>query len=340
MWRFGDKAVPVLLDEPSAAGREDAPDEADEPPSHLPLVDWNARERGYLMPVITPCRPRICSTHHVSKATLAVLRAEIARANHISLAAVAPAPPRARLASTPPASSPDDPDELKGDVGTPEVGVEGRPVVSPPPGTLDDRWAALFEPTDFFRAYASYVAVQISAASDVELLHWKSYVRAQLRRLVVLLEHTAGVEWVHPLPWPMRSLPIAIASEPNPSPNGTSANATITNDIGSASAESLPTEGRASCCFFVGLRFAAADGTASARGAGRVVDLRPAGTAFVELGTKWAERSAHCPTARMLVRHTARSELPTSLRTRDATQLPFEDEQDAAAMVGVQGTLT
>ena len=92
--------------------------------------------------------------------------------------------------------------------------------------------------------------------------------------------------------------------------------------------------------YFVGLRFAAADGTASARGVGRVVDLRPAGTAFVELGTKWAERSAHCPTARMLVRHTARSELPTSLRTRDATQLPFEDEQDAAAMVGVQGTLT
>ena len=46
---------------------------SDELPPKLAASDWNpaknTRDRAYLMPVITPCRPRLCATHGVTRST-------------------------------------------------------------------------------------------------------------------------------------------------------------------------------------------------------------------------------------------------------------------------------
>ena len=58
-WKFGaSPATPVLL-----TGADQL--STDELPHKLAAADWNpgrnARDRAYLMPVITPCRPRLCA---------------------------------------------------------------------------------------------------------------------------------------------------------------------------------------------------------------------------------------------------------------------------------------
>ena len=77
----------------------------------------------------------------------------------------------------------------------------------------------------------------------------------------------------------------------------------------------------------------------------REIDLRPAGSAFVAIGAAWEDRAALCPSAHMLVRLTARAQLPLTLRTSTArlvaagsspcgTELPFDDPHDEAAFCG------
>ena len=111
VWRFGENAIPVLLDDKTVEpedGGDAVGDSAaiaasatatrgrDGRARSSRRLRWNAaRDRGYLMPVITPCRPRLCTTHTVMKSTLAVLRSEIGRAGEIAKAAMegkAPAP--------------------------------------------------------------------------------------------------------------------------------------------------------------------------------------------------------------------------------------------------------
>ena len=65
----------------------------------------------------------------------------------------------------------------------------------------------------------------------------------------------------------------------------------------------------------------------------RQLDLRPAATAFHALIQGWEDRAELCPSARLLVRHMLRAELPEALRG-DAQALPFVDELDAQAVGG------
>ena len=311
VWRFGENAIPVLLDdktvEPedggdavgdsaaiaaSAAATEDEMDV----PAHLAASDWNAaRDRGYLMPVITPCRPRLCTTHTVMKSTLAVLRSEIGRAGEIAKAAMegkAPAPGRA---TTP----------VGDNNGSDGNGSHHGAAAA---AAIDERWSPLFNPTDFFSSYNHYVAAHLSASSDSELLHWRAFVKARLHKLVSLLEKVNGVSWVHPLSWPMATLPVRSegdAIDP-PSPY---------------------------CTFFVGIRFASGAGE-PAGGGKRQLDLRPAATSFHALATSWEDKAELCPSAQMLVRHAARAELPAALSELPAEEWPFLDELDVQAIRG------
>lgn len=101
-WKFGEVSLPVLLHASDALGgyvtsprlrsaklihRLGALSSGNvELPSHIAALDWNpqnARDRTYVMQVITPCRPRICATHSVCKSTLAVLKAELALASSV-----------------------------------------------------------------------------------------------------------------------------------------------------------------------------------------------------------------------------------------------------------------
>lgn len=176
VWRFGEDAVPVLLDE--AAGDADA-DAEEAPPTHLKIADWSRRDRGYLMPVITPCRPRLCSTHSVTKSTLGVIKAEIARAHELASVAMLARPVPSPAAAVAAAVAPSDPavvvkSETPITASTPATAPTGR---GTPVEAADERWGALFAPIDFFDAYEHYVGVQLTAASAAELLHWRSFVK-------------------------------------------------------------------------------------------------------------------------------------------------------------------
>jgi hypothetical protein len=192
-----------------------------------------------------------------------------------------------------------------------------------------DLWGALFAPLDFFGSYGHYVAVQLSAASAAELAHWRAFVRSRLRRLVLLLEGTAGVEWVHPLTWPMCTLAAEDAAEGG----AVGCDETIHSSAGYG------------CCFFVGVRLAAPRTSSVPVSRGREIDLRLAGSAFVAIGAAWEDRATLCPSAHMLIRLTARAQLPSTLRTSTArlvaagscpggTELPFDDPHDEAAFCG------
>ena len=86
------------------------------------------------------------------------------------------------------------------------------------------------------------------------------------------------------------------------------------------------------CCFFLGLRFVPGGGERQGGPSGaRYVDLRPAATSFVALAGSWEDKATLCPSGKMLVRHTARAELPHAL-LRDTRTLPFDDENDALAI--------
>ena len=391
VWRFGENAVPVLLDEAADAAEAatDAATEMEGPPAHLRIADWSPRDKGYLLPVITPCRPRLCATHSMTRSTLAVLKAEIERAYDLVSTAVGaamhvrpPSTPAAVDAAAPAAAATlaaaataataataaegatgaEAPaHEAGGDVdereraevrlsslsaqaseaqhGAPDAWdprrSRSRSPVDPPVDRDRDRdrdrdlWGALFAPLDFFGAYGHYVAVQLSAASAAELAHWRAFVRSRLRRLVLLLEGTAGVEWVHPLTWPMCTLAAEDAAEGG----AVGCDETIHSSAGYG------------CCFFVGVRLAAPRTSSVPVSRGREIDLRLAGSAFVAIGAAWEDRATLCPSAHMLIRLTARAQLPSTLRTSTArlvaagscpggTELPFDDPHDEAAFCG------
>lgn len=83
------------------------------------------------MPLITPCPPRLCATHAVCKSTLAVLKAEIARAHEICA--------RAALQR----------DARDG----------SRAATSAAHFEVRNEWAPLFAPLDMFGLYPSFVQV-------------------------------------------------------------------------------------------------------------------------------------------------------------------------------------
>ena len=116
----------------------------------------------YLMPVITPCRPRLCTTHSISKATLAVVKAEISRANELASTALHTRTTSAIVATSAGAGG-----------ATPSSG-----------SAAGVHYTSLFAPTDFFVSYHHYLGVQLTANNDAELLHWRAFVRARLHRLV------------------------------------------------------------------------------------------------------------------------------------------------------------
>ena len=308
-------------------------------PSHLSAVlsEWRKGDT-YLMPVITPCRPRLCATHSTTRSTLGVLKAEIRRALELATSALTVG--RAGLAS---ARTPSPlgggqgeggggggghnggdanaagESSRHGEGGGPAPEVEGKQLHQ-----ADERWAALFEPADFFEAYPSYVVVQCVASTHEELRHWKAFVKARLHRMVQLIEKAGSIALAHPLPWPLCVPPARTGDEhhegeaPGEATGG-----------GSGAANPSSTSNTAACCFFFGVRFVPGGGELIA--GTRCVDLRPAATAFAALGQAWEDKSRLCPSARMLVRHTERADLPSALR-RGARALPFDDRNDAIAI--------
>ena len=299
VWKFGSPAVPVLLDAVDE-GAELAGEPTDELPAHLAVADWTPRDRHYLMPLITPCRPRICATHSVCHSTLAVIKAELARAVPIAAAAAAAAAAKGRSSATPP----------------PDASA------SPPPS----KWSPLFKPLDFFGSYKSFVSVMLSADNATQMLHWRSFVKSRLRKLVLMLEQVPAVSYVHPLPWALRAPPARDAL--------TSALTShlAAGDGGGApapAAEAGAGAGECSACFFIGLRFSRAEGERLADG--RYADLRPAASSFISMVNAWESKPLLCASGLVHIRHTERADLPDAVLQGPAA-LPFDDKHEAATV--------
>lgn len=294
LWKFGE-TTPVLIQGSASA--------ASELPLKLNALDWTpaqSRERGHVMAVITPCWPRLCATHSVTKSTLALLKAELARAAAIVAAATQPV----RESSTPPTRS------AAPEGGEPECASSATAGSGEQAAGSDPRWAKLFEPLDFFASYGGFVCVRLSAATAAQQMHWKGWVKSRLRRLVVSLERLPAVELVHPLPWSLDTAGCAGDGKATP-PTAESTDASASGSV--------------RCCFFVGIRFLP--------GGGRQVDLRGAAGEFAD-SLNWSSKEALCPTGTALLRYTRRADLPPEL-LGGGLALPFDEEQDRIAVCGV-----
>lgn len=175
-------------------------------------------------------------------------------------------------------------------------------------------FADLFTPVDFFGAYRGFVGVELITDHAEEAMHWSGWVKSRLRRLVLSLEKLPLVETVHPLPWPM-----AVAA------------CAIENPIGASSAASAALN---RISFFIGVGITR--GADTPPGGTQQVDLRPAAAEFVSHVQSWDRKAELCPSAKLQVRYTRRSELPIEL-LQGSTALPFADEQDRIAVCGCRG---
>lgn len=181
--------------------------------------------------------------------------------------------------------------------------------------------------------------MQLSADEEEQLLHWRSFIKARLHRLVLLLEKVSGVDWCHPLPWPVRSAPAAARKSATEAAPAGSKEASDGKDVAAAGAavgsnpDASVTSAPCGCSFFLGLRLSAA-----AAGSERTIDLRPAAMAFITLVAGWDEKSQLCPTAKCMLRHTAQTELPRSF-LGGVTGLPLVDRRDVLALQRSDGSV-
>ncbi|CAI5931391.1 unnamed protein product [Closterium sp. NIES-64] len=143
----------------------------------------NPRDALHLMPIITPAYPCMNSSYNVSESTLRVMKDEFRRGKEIC-------------------------DRIEGAVGGGGAaggaggaagGAAGGGAGGGGTGEQRAEWAELFEPFAFFEAYNHYLQIDISAASDADMLKWKGWVESRLRTLVTRIErHTDGLLQCHP----------------------------------------------------------------------------------------------------------------------------------------------
>eukprot|EP01119_Soliformovum_irregulare_P025754 TRINITY_DN9624_c0_g1_i1.p1 TRINITY_DN9624_c0_g1~~TRINITY_DN9624_c0_g1_i1.p1 ORF type:complete len:640 (+),score=158.21 TRINITY_DN9624_c0_g1_i1:48-1967(+) len=130
----------------------------------LGLKVWNPKihpkDRGHLMPVITPAYPAMNSTYNVSESTLQVMKAEFSRGTKITFE------------------------------------IEQKFQANP----NENHWKTLFEKSDFFTRYKAYVHVEILGETEEEHRTWEGWVESRLRFLIQFLENTPNLQYASPFP--------------------------------------------------------------------------------------------------------------------------------------------
>ncbi|GJP35286.1 hypothetical protein CLOM_g19793 [Closterium sp. NIES-68] len=190
----------------------------------------NPRDALHLMPIITPAYPCMNSSYNVSESTLRVMKDEFRRGKEIC-------------------------DRIEGAVSGGGGGAAGGGVGGAVGGAgggaggageVRTEWAELFEPFAFFEAYNHYLQIDISAASDADMLKWKGWVESRLRTLVTRIErHTDGLLQCHPhvcdIHDPTRTYPhclfyMGLQRRAPPAPAATAGNGTEEGGAGGAGA--------------------------------------------------------------------------------------------------------
>eukprot|EP01117_Protostelium_nocturnum_P009220 TRINITY_DN3300_c0_g1_i2.p1 TRINITY_DN3300_c0_g1~~TRINITY_DN3300_c0_g1_i2.p1 ORF type:complete len:633 (+),score=239.40 TRINITY_DN3300_c0_g1_i2:169-1899(+) len=155
-------------------------------------------------------------------------------------------------------------------------------------------WTKLFEPTEFFTRYKSYVQLEILAATEEEHRKWEGWVESRLRTLIPGLEQTNMLKYAHPFPASFTShitTTSTVVDELNPT-----AEPTVVSAI---------SQYRSS--FFLGLILDETPKKADAPPTKAIIDLTPAVTEFNGRVNSWPGKT---DSMQIQLGHLARRNLP------------------------------
>ncbi|GMF17773.1 unnamed protein product [Phytophthora lilii] len=173
---------------------------------------WDPRQsvfdRSHIMPIITPAYPHMNSSVQVSQPTFSVIYEELWRARYLAEIAVGISKPFSTAAPSPESSEAD----LKAAVVCMATSMPtfDQPLnaVQSTTGDADaiqtagdgSAWDKLFQPSNFFIRYSSYMVFNFQADSESSMHKWGKFVQSRLRKLVDNLHHMSPVSRVHAFP--------------------------------------------------------------------------------------------------------------------------------------------
>lgn len=163
----------------------------------------NIYDRAHIMPIITPAYPHMNSAVQVSQSTFSVIYEEFWRARYL-----------AEAAAGVPSSMPNASNELDTSESTVSCGgfasfdtfYPSEMVSEPVTLTYEVQeaplcpWEKLFEPSNFFIRYDTYLVVNFQADTPSEMHKWGKFVASRLRKLVDSVQHVNLVSRVHAFP--------------------------------------------------------------------------------------------------------------------------------------------
>ncbi|KAJ0400022.1 hypothetical protein P43SY_004672 [Pythium insidiosum] len=156
----------------------------------------NLYDRAHIMPIITPAYPHMNSAVQVSQSTFSVIYEELWRARYLAEMAAGVA----RSVMSPPTPSPPSSSSSSSASASPSASPAlASDAVSPAP-VVSCSWDKLFQRSNFFIRYDSYIVVNFSAASANSMHIWGKFVQSRLRKLVDSLQHVTSVSRVHAFP--------------------------------------------------------------------------------------------------------------------------------------------
>ncbi|KUF85207.1 Poly(A) polymerase gamma [Phytophthora nicotianae] len=169
---------------------------------------WDPRQsvfdRSHIMPIITPAYPHMNSSVQVSQPTFSVIYEELWRARYLAEIAVGISKPFPTAAPSPESSESD----LKAAVvcmatSMPSFDQPLNAVQSTAGETAVGEagaWDKLFQPSNFFIRYSSYMVFNFQADTESAMHKWGKFVQSRLRKLVDNLHHVSPVSRVHAFP--------------------------------------------------------------------------------------------------------------------------------------------
>jgi poly(A) polymerase len=167
---------------------------------------WDPRQsvfdRSHIMPIITPAYPHMNSSVQVSQPTFSVIYEELWRARYLAEIAVGISKPFPTAAPLPESSEAD----LKAAVvcmatSMPSFDQPLNAVQSTGEASVEaGAWDKLFQPSNFFIRYSSFMVFNFQADSESAMHKWGKFVQSRLRKLVDNLHHMSPVSRVHAFP--------------------------------------------------------------------------------------------------------------------------------------------